>query len=76
MEQIEPDLGKGAAALGDGTLIVEDHPLFPEWLAAFEHLVKAHERVKGGGGASIALESQKEFVAAKAAYLSLANLLD
>ena len=62
-----------AAAIGDAALIVENHPLFPEWLAAFEHLVKAHERVKGGGGAT--LELQKEFAAAKAAYLNLANLL-
>ncbi len=64
-----------AVAIGDAALIVENHPLFPEWLAAFEHLVKAHERVKGGGDATIALELQKEFAAAKAAYFNLANLL-
>ena len=37
-----------AAAITDRALIVEEHPLFPEWLAAFEHLIKAHERAKAG----------------------------
>jgi hypothetical protein len=60
----------------DALLIVEEHPLFPEWLAAFEHLVKAHARVKGGGDAPVTPELQQEFAAAKAAYLDLATKLD
>ena len=67
----------GAAGIADAALIIEEHPLFPEWLAAFEHLVKTHERVKAAeGGSPNALDLQKELAAAKAAYLSLANQLD
>ena len=66
----------GAVGIADAPLIVEEHPLFPEWLAAFEHLVKAHQRLKGAGSASNTLELQKEFAAAKAIYLNLANELD
>jgi hypothetical protein len=67
----------GAAGIADAAPIIEEHPLFPEWLAAFEHLVKTHERVKAAdGGSPNALDLQKELTAAKAAYLSLANQLD
>jgi len=65
-----------AAAITDRALIVEEHPLFPEWLAAFEHLIKAHERAKAGGSAPITSDLQKELAAAKAAYLKLANELN
>jgi hypothetical protein len=61
---------------GQCGVIVGEHPLFPEWLAAFEHLVKAHARVKGGGDAPVTPELQQEFAAAKAAYLDLATKLD
>ena len=65
-----------AGGFVDEALIVEEHPLFPEWLAAFEHLIKTHERLKGAGSASETLELQKEFATAKAVYLNLANGLD
>ena len=65
----------GAAAIADSELIVEEHPLFPEWFSAFEHLVKAHARVKAAGAGAL-LDLQKELTSAKAAYLSLANELD
>ena len=60
----------------DAPLVVEEHPLFPEWLAAFEYLVKVHERVKAGGGAPLTPELKQEFAAAKAAYVELATKLD
>ena len=71
-----PQGNDGAAVIPDSPLIVEEHPLFPQWLAAFEHLVKAHQRVKGGAGAPVTPELQQEFSAAKAAYLELATKLD
>jgi len=77
MEPVSDGKDSSAAAIADPALIVvEEHPLFPEWLAAFEHLVKAHQRLKGAGSASNTLELQKEFAAAKAIYLNLANVLD
>jgi hypothetical protein len=63
-----------AAVSTDRTLIVEDHPKFPEWLAAFEQLVNAHERLKAAGpDASNVADLQKGLAAAKAAYLKLAD---
>ena len=64
-----------AVPIVDGALIVEEHPLFPEWLAAFEHLIKTHKRLQGAGR-SESLELQREFAAAKAVYLDLPNRLD
>lgn len=67
----------GAAGISDAALIVEEHPLFLEWLAAFEHLVKTHQWVKAAEeGSPNALNLQKELAAAKAAYIALANELD
>jgi hypothetical protein len=39
----------GAAVTTDAPMVIEEHPLFPEWLAAFEHLVRAQERLKTAG---------------------------
>lgn len=74
-EPAPPGKDIGAAAIADSELIVEEHPLFPEWFSAFEHLVKAHARVKAAGAGAL-LDLQKELTSAKAAYLSLANELD
>ena len=75
-QSMEPVPHGSAAAIADTAPIVEEHPLFPHWLAAFEHLVKAHERLKVGGGTPSAPDLQKEFAVAKADYLELANELD
>ena len=76
LEPVSLGNDSSAAAIAEAAVIVEEHPLFPEWLAAFEHLVKAHQRLKAAGSASITLELQKEFAAAKAVYLNLPNELD
>ena len=67
----------GEARIADAPLIVEEHPLFLEWLAAFEHLVKTHQRFKATeGGSPDALDLEKQLAAAKAAFIALANELD
>ena len=43
-----PHANDGAAVNPAAPLIVEEHPMFPGWLAAFEHLIKAHQRSKAG----------------------------
>jgi hypothetical protein len=61
----------------DRTIIIEDHPKFPEWLAAFEQLVNAQGRLKAAGSDAPTLpDLQKALAAAKAAYLKLADDLD
>ena len=66
----------GAIPIGEGIPVIEEHPKFIDWLAAFEHLVKAHDRIKSAGAASNLSDLQKELFAAKAAYLKLADELD
>ncbi len=74
-ELAPPGKDISAAAIADPALIVEEHPLFSEWLAAFEHLVKAHARVKAAGAGALP-DLQKELASAKAAYLKLADDFD
>ena len=72
-----PDAAQGAVPIGEGILVIEEHPKLVDWLAAFEHLVKAHDRIKSAGAAAPNLSDlQKGFFAAKAAYLKLADQLD
>jgi hypothetical protein len=72
-----PDAAQGAVPIGEGILVIEEHPKFIDWLAAFEHLVKAHDRLKSAGASTPNLSDlQKGLLAAKAAYLKLADELD
>jgi hypothetical protein len=71
-----PDTAQGAVPIGEGILVIEEHPKFIDWLAAFEHLVKAHDRIKSAGAAANLSDLRKELFAAKAAYLKLADELD
>ena len=72
-----PAAAPGAVPIGEGILVIEEHPKFIDWLAAFEHLVKAHDRLKSAGATAPNLsELQKGFFAARAAYLKLADELD
>jgi hypothetical protein len=72
-----PDAAQGAVPIGEGILVIEEHPKFVDWLAAFEQLVKAHGRIKSAGAAAPNLSDlQKGLFAAKAAYLKLADELD
>ena len=53
---------------------LEDHPKFPEWLAALETLVNSHNRLKATLPASPErAEREAQLVAAKAAYKALAE---
>ena len=73
----EPEIAQGAVPIGEGILVIEEHPKFIDWLAAFEHLVKAHDRLRSAGPSAADLSDlQKELLAAKAAYLKLADELD
>ena len=72
-----PDAAQGAVPIGEGILVIEEHPKFIDWLAAFEQLVKAHDRLRSAGPSPPNLSDlQKELYAAKAAYLKLADELD
>ena len=56
---------------------LEDHPKFPEWLAAFEFLINSHNRLKATPPASPdRAEREAQLVAAKAAFRALADNLD
>jgi hypothetical protein len=72
-----PDPAQGAVPIGEGILVIEEHPKFIDWLSAFEHLVKAHDQIKLAGAAAPNLSDlQQGLFAAKAAYLKLADELD
>lgn len=76
-QQIREPAEGTAAIVADAALIIEQHPMFPEWLAAFEHLIKSYERLKSAGADSPnLLDLQQGLAAAKAAYLKLLNELD
>ena len=58
-------------------MALEDHPKFPEWLAALEFLINTHNRLKATlPGSPERAEREAQLVGAKAAYRALADNLD
>jgi hypothetical protein len=58
-------------------MALEDHPKFPEWLAALEHMVKAHSRLKCvASNAPNRHELEAALKTAKSAYRKIADELN
>ena len=58
-------------------MTLEDHPKFPEWLAAFEFLINSHNRLKATApGSPDRPQMEAQLGNAKATYRELADNLE